>query len=123
MTKPALVATRTLRAAVVLLILDAPAAAQAQQGGRVDVLTVSGAIDAWAEGYVDRGVSVAERDGSEAVVIVLDTPGGTLNAMQSVITRMLNARVPVIVFVHPSGAWAGSAGTFVTLAANVAAMD
>jgi membrane-bound serine protease (ClpP class) len=106
----------------ILLVLSLPKITHAQQGGQVDVLTVSGAIDAWSEGYVRRGISVAERDGSEAVVIVLDTPGGTLDAMQGIIKQMLNARVPVIVFVSPSGAWAGSAGTFITLAANVAAM-
>jgi membrane-bound serine protease (ClpP class) len=52
----------------------------------------------------------------------LNTPGGALNAMQDITTRMLNARVPVVVYVYPQGAWAGSAGTFVTLAANIAAM-
>lgn len=69
-----------------------------------------------------RGINLAERDGAEAVVIILNTPGGTLNATQDITTRMLNARVPVSVFVSLRGAWAGSAGTFITVAANVAAM-
>jgi membrane-bound serine protease (ClpP class) len=105
-----------------LLLLSLPVGAHAQQAAHVDVLTVTGAIDTWVNGYIRRGISLAEQDGAEAVIIVLDTPGGTMNAMQNITTRMLNARAPVIVFVYPSGAWAASAGTFVTMAANVAAM-
>lgn len=99
-----------------------PATVHAQPDQHVDVLTISGVIDTWASGYIRRGIELAERNGAEAVILVLDTPGGTLDAMQAITTRMLNARVPVVVFVAPRGAWAGSAGTFVTLAANVAAM-
>ncbi|HEX9074654.1 MAG TPA: nodulation protein NfeD [Anaerolineae bacterium] len=116
---------RILRVLGIVLILVAwclPAVVHAQDRSHVDVLTVSGAIDTWTDGYIDRGIGVAEQDRAEAVVIVLNTPGGALNAMQDITTRMLNARVPVVVFVYPPGAWAGSAGTFVTLAANVAAM-
>jgi membrane-bound serine protease (ClpP class) len=102
--------------------LGRPAAAQAQDRSHVDVLNVSGDIDTWTDGYVNRGIGVAEQDGAEAVIIVLNTPGGALGAMQDITTRMLNARVPVVVFVYPQGAWAGSAGTFITLAGNIAAM-
>jgi membrane-bound serine protease (ClpP class) len=96
--------------------------ARAQQGASVDTLTVTGTIDAWTDGYIRRGISLAERDGAEALVIVLNTPGGTLGAMQNITTGMLNARVPIVVFVYPKGAGAASAGTFVLLAANIAAM-
>lgn len=116
---------RLLRVLGIVLILVAwclPVVVRAQERTHVDVLTVTGAIDTWTSGYIDRGIGVAEQDRSEAVVILLNTPGGALNAMQDITTRMLNARVPVVVFVYPSGAWAGSAGTFVTLAANIAAM-
>jgi membrane-bound serine protease (ClpP class) len=105
-----------------LLAFSLPIVAQAQSGAHVDVITVDGAIDTWVQGYVDRGISAAEQDGAEAVIIQLNTPGGALNAMQDITTRMLNARVPVVVYVYPQGAWAGSAGTFITLAANIAAM-
>ncbi|MGE5263540.1 MAG: NfeD family protein [Acidobacteriota bacterium] len=116
---------RILRALGIVLILVAwclPVVVHAQEHTHVDVLTVTGAIDTWTDGYIDRGIGVAEQDRSEAVIILLNTPGGALNAMQNITTRMLNARVPVVVFVYPSGAWAGSAGTFVTLAGNIAAM-
>jgi len=109
--------------AIVLIALAAswtlPALAQA---AHVDVLTVSGTIDSWEDNYVRRGIGIAERDGAEAVILVLNTPGGTLTAMENITARMLNARVPVVVFVYPTGAWAASAGTFVTMAANIAAM-
>lgn len=110
---------------VLLLVLSfavGPSTAGTQQDQHVDVLSLSGVIDTWASGYIRRGIELAERDGAEAMILVLDTPGGTMDAMQAITTRMLNARVPVVVFVAPRGAWAGSAGTFVTLAANVAAM-
>src|SRR3990172_8113089 len=62
---------------------------------------------------------LAQRDGSQAVIIILNTPGGSLGAMQNITSRMLNARVPVVVFVYPQGAWAGSAGGVITLAREI----
>ncbi len=113
---------RGLSAILILVAFALPAIVHAQSGAHVDVLTVNGAIDTWVDGYISRGLSVAEQDGAEAAIIILNTPGGSLNAMQNITTRMLNARVPTIVYVYPQGAWAGSAGTFITLAANIAAM-
>jgi membrane-bound serine protease (ClpP class) len=114
--------TRLLSILPVLFILSGMVAGNAQAGGHVDVLTVTGVIDPWLANYIQRGIGLAESDGAEALVIVLNTPGGELQPMQNITTRMLNARVPVVVFVYPSGAWAASAGTFITLAANIAAM-
>jgi len=113
---------RVIAIGLIVLAYALPMIAHAQTGAHVDVITVTGTIDTWVDGYVDRGIGVAEQDGAEALVIVLDTPGGALGAMQNITTRMLNARVPVVVFVYPQGAWAGSAGTFITMAANIAAM-
>lgn len=107
---------------LILLVLVLPSIAHAQSGAHVDVLNVDGEINLATANYVDRGIGVAEQDGAEAVVILLNTPGGDLNSMQDITTRMLNSRVPTIVFVYPQGAWAGSAGTFITLAGNIAAM-
>ncbi len=116
---------KIFRVAAILFILVAlalPLVAHAQSSAHVDVLTVTGDIDTWTDEYIDRGIGVAERDHAQAAIILLNTPGGALGAMQDITTRMLNARVPVVVFVYPQGAWAGSAGTFVTLAANIAVM-
>lgn len=113
---------RALALGWIVLALSLPIVARAQAGAHVNVLTVSGAIDTWNEGYINRGIGLSEQDGAQAVIIILNTPGGSLNAMNNITSRMLNARVPTIVFVYPQGAWAGSAGTFITLAGNIAAM-
>lgn len=113
---------RATAIALILVVNILPLVARAQASAHVDVLNVSGVIDTWTEGYVNRAIGAAEQDGAEAVVIVLNTPGGSLGAMQNIIIRILNARVPSIVYVYPQGAWAGSAGTFITLAGNIAAM-
>jgi membrane-bound serine protease (ClpP class) len=72
--------------------------------------------------YVTRSIDQAERDGAGAVVIALDTPGGLDSSMRQIIQRILAAQVPVVVYVAPPGARAGSAGVYVTYAAHVAAM-
>lgn len=113
---------RMIALGLIVLAFAWPTIARAQSGAHVNVLTVTGAIDTWVEGYINRGISLSEQDGAQAVIILLNTPGGVLNATQNITTRILNARVPVIVFVYPQGAWAGSAGTFITIAAHIAAM-
>lgn len=113
---------RLVALGLIVLAFALPTIARAQSGAHVNVLTVTGAIDTWVEGYINRGISLSEQDGAQAVMILLNTPGGALNATQNITTRILNARVPVIVFVYPQGAWAGSAGTFITVAAHIAAM-
>ena len=72
--------------------------------------------------YIEEAIAQAERRGDQALVIEMDTPGGLLASTRKIVKRLLNAEVPVIVYVAPSGARAGSAGVFITLAANLAAM-
>jgi membrane-bound serine protease (ClpP class) len=91
-------------------------------GGDVHVLTVKGTIVPVVADYINRGLSEAEDSGSTACIIELDTPGGLLESAQVIVTRILNARIPVVVYVAPQGAWAASAGTFITLSAHVTAM-
>jgi membrane-bound serine protease (ClpP class) len=88
----------------------------------VDVLVVDGAIDPITAQYVSRGIDQATRDGAGAVLIELNTPGGLDSAMRQMTGAMLRSTVPVIVYVTPAGARAGSAGVFVLMAADVAAM-
>jgi membrane-bound serine protease (ClpP class) len=73
-------------------------------------------------GYIAEGVAKAQREGASAVVIELDTPGGSLDATNDIVSTLLEAPLPTIVWVAPAGGRAASAGTFITLAANVAAM-
>jgi membrane-bound serine protease (ClpP class) len=91
-------------------------------GGNIHVLTVKGNIVPIVADYIDRGISRAEDEGSVACIIELDTPGGLLDVTQNIVTRILNAKVPVVVYVAPQGAWAASAGTFITLSAHITAM-
>ncbi len=91
-------------------------------GGSIHVLTVKGNIVPIVADYIDRGISRAEDMGSVACIIELDTPGGLLDVTQNIVSRILNAKVPVVVYVAPQGAWAASAGTFITLSAHVTAM-
>lgn len=88
----------------------------------IEVLHVEGIIVPAVADYIDRGIEQAEIKGSTAVIIQLSTPGGLMDTTQKIVERILNAKVPVVVYVSPAGGWAGSAGTFITLAGHVAAM-
>lgn len=87
-----------------------------------DVITVSSAITPPVAEYVTRSLDDAEKAGSAGLIILLDTPGGLDTAMRDIVKSLLNSRIPVVVFVYPSGARAASAGVIITEAANVAAM-
>ncbi len=89
---------------------------------RVHVLTWKGEVNPVMERYVDRGIDTAEKSNARAVVLQLDTPGGLSTSMHEIVKRIMNAKVPVIVYVSPSGGRAASAGTFITMAGHVAAM-
>jgi len=89
---------------------------------KIEILTVNGTIVPVVASYIGRGISRAESEGAAACIIELNTPGGLLNATEDIVQRILNAKVPVIVYVTPRGSWAASAGTFITISAHVAAM-
>lgn len=88
----------------------------------VHILTADAIVNPVLEGYIDRGIDEAERTEARAVVIELDTPGGLSSSMENIIQRIQASKVPVIVYVSPSGGKAASAGTFITMSAHVAAM-
>jgi membrane-bound serine protease (ClpP class) len=88
----------------------------------VEVLTVDGTIVPVIADYIDRGISQAEENGATACIIELNTPGGLLDSTEKIVQKIMNADVPIVVYVSPQGAWAASAGTFITLSAHIAAM-
>lgn len=94
-----------------------------QEEGVVYVLTIDSDINPITAQYIDKGFSAAEADNAEAVIILLNTLGGLLQPTWAIMERMLNSPVPSIVYVHPRGANATSAGVFITYAANIAAMS
>jgi membrane-bound serine protease (ClpP class) len=98
-----------------------PAVSGEDDGAVVDVLRVDGTVNPSLVRYLDRGITKAEKDGAVACVIELDTPGGLLSSTEDIVRRISEAAVPVVVYV-PRAGWAASAGAFITLAADVAAM-
>ncbi len=103
-------------------LLSIAASTQAAEGDFVRVLPTTGIVDNVMAGYLADGIARAERDGAVAVVIQLDTPGGSLEATKHIVSTLLEAPLPTIVWVAPAGGHAASAGTFITLAAHVAYM-
>jgi membrane-bound serine protease (ClpP class) len=96
--------------------------ATAQTTGAVKLAKFQGPVTPVLAAYIDRAIADAEESGAAALVIELDTPGGSVDITKQITQRMTSAGVPVIVYVAPRGAHAGSAGTFITLAGHLAAM-
>ncbi len=109
-------------AAACLWLGMATAGAGADDGRALARIIVDGPINPAVASFVHDAIGRAHGAGAPALVVQLDTPGGLLPSMQAIVKDILNAPLPVIVYVAPSGAGAGSAGVFVTLAAHVAAM-
>ncbi|MFN8625394.1 MAG: nodulation protein NfeD [Candidatus Binatia bacterium] len=96
--------------------------ARATPAKHVDLIVVDAGINPATADFIHESLGVAERDGAAALIIELDTPGGLLESAKAIVKDLLGARVPVIVYVAPSGAGAASAGVFITMAAHLAAM-
>lgn len=101
------------------LLLPLQAAAS---GPSILVLTIDGPITSATQTYLARGIETAERRGAEAIILQLDTPGGSLGSLQQMISDIRGSEVPVIVYVTPRGAWAASAGALLTIAGHASAM-
>jgi len=91
-------------------------------GPAVIVLPTTGEVDGVMAQYLADGIARAQREGAPAVIVELNTPGGSLDATQKITGAFLESPVPVIVWVSPAGGRAASAGTFMTLAANLSYM-
>ncbi len=88
----------------------------------VDLIAIDGGINPAVDDFIRESIARARAGGAKALVIQLDTPGGLLTSTRSIVKEILGAPVPVIVYVAPGGAGAASAGTFITMAAHIAAM-
>ncbi|MDW7996574.1 MAG: nodulation protein NfeD, partial [Bacteroidota bacterium] len=84
--------------------------------------TVEGAINPATAEYITMLLHIGEERGAEAIILRLNTPGGLLESTRTIVQKLLQSKVPTVVYVAPSGARAGSAGVFITLAAHVAVM-
>jgi membrane-bound serine protease (ClpP class) len=96
--------------------------AASHQHRKVDLIDVDAAITPVVAEYIVTSINRAAGNGAEAIIIQMNTPGGLVDAMQQIVMRIMASEIPVIVYVAPSGARAASAGVFITLAANIAAM-
>jgi membrane-bound serine protease (ClpP class) len=117
----ALIFLGAISVALFSLLFTARSAAAASSR-HVDVMVLNTAIGPASLQYLMSSISTAEQDGAQALVIEIDTPGGDLTSMQSMVEAELSSTVPIIAYVSPTGGYAASAGAFVTLAAQVVAM-
>jgi len=88
----------------------------------VHLIVVDGGINPAVDDFIKESIARAHASGARALIIQLDTPGGLLSSTRSIVKEILGAPLPVLVYVAPSGAGAGSAGVFITLAGHIAAM-
>jgi membrane-bound serine protease (ClpP class) len=97
----------------------------ARDDGRkvVYLLSLQGTVNPGSADFFERAIDEAEKQGAHAVLVELDTPGGLVSSLRSMIQRVLASRVPIIVYVAPQGAQSASAGALLTISAHVAAMS
>jgi len=89
---------------------------------KVISINVNEGINPSTAEFIHQGIEKAQKENAQCLVINLNTPGGLLTSTRDIITNIMQSSVPVIVYVSPTGAHAGSAGVFITMSANIAAM-
>lgn len=94
----------------------------AAQKKQVDVIKINDVITPAIADFISRSIEQATKNRAECLIIQMDTPGGLDTSMRDIIKDIMNADIPIVVYVAPSGARAASAGVFITLAADIAAM-
>src|ERR1041385_2609160 len=82
----------------------------------VGLITIKGVIGPATAGYISRAINLAGARENACLIIQLDTPGGSLDSTKEIVQKFYASKVPTVVYVAPAGAWAGRAGSFITLA-------
>ncbi|MFI5274940.1 MAG: nodulation protein NfeD [Ktedonobacterales bacterium] len=118
----ATLALLALACVAVALLAGQPRAARAATGAHIDTLSFTQDVTPASARFLDDAIATAERDGATLLLITVDTPGGDIASMEDMVQHELASTIPIVTYVAPQGAHAGSAGTFITLAAPVAAM-
>ncbi len=96
--------------------------AAALRAAQVGLIKIDGPIGPATANYITRALDIAANQKDECLIIQLDTPGGLLQSTKEIVESFYSAKIPTVVYVAPDGASAASAGTFVTMAADIAAM-
>src|SRR5262249_13168808 len=91
-------------------------------GADAGLINIDGAIGPATATYIARAINLAAQRGDACLVVQLDTPGGLLDSTKEIVQSIYDSKVPIVVYVAPSTARAGSAGVFITMAADIAAM-
>ena len=89
---------------------------------QVILLKIDGAINPASAAFIERGIESATEKNAECLIIQMNTPGGLLQSTRIIVSSILESKIPIVVYVAPGGAHAGSAGVFITMAAHIAAM-
>ena len=108
--------------ALILMAVFACGSPAGLRAADVGLIKIKGAIGPATASYISRAIDVASERDDTCLIIELDTPGGSLESTKEIVQKFYASKVPTVVYVYPDGAWAGSAGCFITLAADVAAM-
>jgi len=103
----------------ILLAVLFSAVAMAQH---VTFITIDGAINPASAAFIEHGIESSAEKNAECLIIQLNTPGGLLTSTRIIVSAILESKIPIVVYVAPGGAHAGSAGVFITMAAHIAAM-
>ena len=90
--------------------------------GPIHIVSVDASINPITKDYIISEIREAQDLGASLVILELDTPGGLVTSTHDIVEEILNAPIPIVVWVGPAGAWAASAGTFITMSAHVATM-
>jgi len=107
---------------VAALVLWLNCGSVASSAEKVALIKIDGAIGPATASYIARSIDEARQANAQCLIIQLNTPGGLLDSTQKIVQSFLAAPLPIVVYVAPTGATATSAGCFITMAANVAAM-
>ncbi|HYA40263.1 MAG TPA: nodulation protein NfeD [Syntrophobacteraceae bacterium] len=92
------------------------------QQDHINIIQIKDSINPGVEDFIEYAIKLSTDDKAEFLIILLDTPGGLMTSMRGISQAILNSQVPIVVYVYPSGAQAASAGVFITVSADIAAM-